>query len=184
MAQSRRVKSRSPRKPRPPLDPATLEALAFHYVGRYATTRAKLADYLRRKISERGWGGESAPPTAAIVERFAELSLVDDQAFASAKAASLMRRGYGERRLGQALHAAGVEEEDAEPAREEARDGALAAALKFAQRRRIGPYAPARLERDALQKAVAAMVRAGHPFDLVKKIVYASPGDIPDSDSG
>jgi regulatory protein len=124
-----------------------------------------------------------AAPIPTLVERFAELSLVDDRAFASAKAASLMRRGYGERRLGQALHAAGVQEEDGEPAREEARDGALAAALKFAQRRRIGPYASAPLEREAQQKAIAAMVRAGHPFEIVRRIVYASPGDIPDSDS-
>jgi regulatory protein len=177
------VQNRRHSKPRPPIDAQTLEALAYHYVGRYATTRHKLSDYLRRKLRERGWEGEGTAPVETIVERFTELKLVDDQAFASMKAASLMRRGYGERRLGQALQAAGVEEEDGEPAREEARDGALAAALRFAERRRIGPYAPAPLEREAQQKAIAAMVRAGHPFDVVRKVVYASPGDIPDSDS-
>jgi len=38
---------------RPPLDAEGLERLGLFYAGRYATTRAKLADYLRRKLRER-----------------------------------------------------------------------------------------------------------------------------------
>src|SRR3546814_5077522 len=69
------------------------------------------------------------------------LGYVDDAAFAASRAASLSRRGYGQRRVDQALHAAGIEEADAAPAKEQASAGAMAAALRFAQRRRLGPYA-------------------------------------------
>jgi regulatory protein len=170
------------RKPRPPLDEEGLERLALFYAGRYATTRAKLRTYLARKVKERGWQGESSAPVEALVEKLASLRYVDDQAFASARAASLTRRGFGERRVGQALRAAGIEEEDAGPAREEAREAAWAAALRFAERKRIGPYAQAWPDHQERQRKTAAMLRAGHPMDLVFRILNALPGEIPDSD--
>ena len=40
------------RKPRPPLDGEKLKELALAYVGRFATTRSKLATYLARKVRE------------------------------------------------------------------------------------------------------------------------------------
>jgi regulatory protein len=54
--------------------------------------------------------------------------------------------------------------------------------LRFAERRRIGPYAAVRPDRSARQKAAAAMLRAGHSIDLVRKILDASPGEVPDLD--
>ena len=182
MAQSWRVRQDTSRKPRPPLDEEGLERLALFYAGRYATTRAKLRTYLNRKVRERGWDGKTAPPIETLVEKLAGLRYVDDKAFAAARSAALTRRGFGERRVGQALRAAGIEEEDAEEAREEARDSAWASALRFAERRRLGPYAATPLDLAARQKAVGAMLRAGHPMDLVRRILNASPGEIPDSD--
>jgi len=172
-----------PRKPRPPLKPASLDELALSYVGRFATTRAKLRSYLSRKLRERGWEGGSSPDVDAIAERFAASGLIDDNAFALAKAQSLSRRGYGRRRLAAALRVAGVEKEDSEAAYGEAERGAVAAALRFAERRRLGPYAAAApatpRERE---KQVAAMVRAGHPLGLVLAILRLEPGTRPDTD--
>ena len=177
------MKAERDRKPRPPLDGEGLERLAIFYVGRYATTRSKLRTYLARKIKERGWAGDRAPDIDALVERLAGLGYIDDRAFASARAASLQRRGYGARRVDQALHAAGIEEDDAASVREETSEGAWAAALRFAERKRIGPFAAAAADREARQKAFAALVRAGHPFDFATRIVNARPGEVPDSHS-
>ena len=172
----------TPRKPRPPLDTEALERLALFYAGRYATTRAKLRAYLQRKVKERGWAGTAPPPIEALVGKLAELRYVDDKAFATARAASLTRRGFGERRVADALRGAGIEAQDAEPEREEARESAWAAALRFAERRRLGPFAAAPHDLAARQKAFGAMLRAGHPMDLVRRVLNASPGEIPDSD--
>jgi regulatory protein len=166
-----------------PADAKALEALALAYAGRYATTRHRLADYLRRKLRERGWGGAGEPPVAALVGKLAALGYVDDRAFAAAKAASLGRRGYGERRIGGALKAAGIAEEDGADALAEARNGAWAAALRYAERRRIGPYAAEKGDRAAREKGFAAMVRAGHPPGLARRLAAAAPGEIPDADS-
>jgi len=155
-----------------PLDAARLEELALTYVARFATSAAKLEQYLARKVRERGWDGESEPQFAAIVERYVELGYVDDAAFARSRTSSLLRRGYGPRRIGQALGQAGIGEE----AREEARPSEAAerrAALALARKRGFGPFGEAPLERERREKQLAALLRAGHRLDTAREIVDA-----------
>ena len=171
------------RKARRPFDEETLEQAALTYAGRYATTRARLTLFLERKLRERGWSGAAEPPVQALVERMATLGYVDDRAFAGARAAALGRRGYGERRVREALRAAGIEEEDAAEAREDARNSAWQSALRFAERRRFGPFASVEPDRDGREKVLAAFLRAGHPLDLARRLAQSRPGEIPDLDS-
>lgn len=150
-----------------------LEELALGYVARFATTRAKLEAYLARKLRERGWDGESMPDAAALARRFAQAGYVDDAAFARMKADSLLRRGYGERRVGEALRAAGVEDEVREhvaPAESEARR----AAFTLARRRRFGPWSDPLPDRVLRDKQIAAMLRAGHTLDNARQMVEAT----------
>lgn len=166
----------SGRRPIPPLDAATLERLALRYVERFATTRGKLADYLVRKIRERGWEGEPADPVA-IAERFAELGYVNDRLYAESKASAMARRGLGARRVNDALRHAGVQEQDTETLVPQIAARAGATALAFARKRRIGPFAETSPDRAKLAKQVAAMVRAGHSPDLAWRIARMNPGE-------
>lgn len=173
------------RKPRPPLDQAKLNELALSYVGRFATTRSKLASYLQRKLRERGWSGAGDANVPALVERFERSGLVDDKAYAMAKAETLTRRGYGKRRVAVALRGAGVDDVAGAPALDHAEGEAEAAALRFAERRRFGPYAASvpsdARERSKLRdKQLAAMMRAGHGLTLALVILRLQPGAIPD----
>lgn len=149
--------------------------MALRYVERYATTRAKLTAYLRRKLKERGWAGETEPEVAGLVERLAELRYVYDEAFAATRTASLLRRGYGPRRIGAALRAAGVETESLGTEAVERWEAALA----FAKRKRIGPFAEVQPDRPTREKAFAALMRAGHEMAVARRIVQAQPGEIP-----
>ena len=164
------------RRSAPPLDESALHELALRYVGKYATTRAKLCAYLTRKIRERGWEGQRQPDLDALAARFAELGYVDDAAFALSKSRALSGRGYGKRRLAQQLRHAGVAEDDSRDAFEAAETEAVSAALRFAERRRIGPFAVQAPDRPAREKAIAAMVRAGHDFGLARAIASLNPG--------
>jgi regulatory protein len=164
------------RRPRPPLDEDKLNELMLAYVARFATSRAKLASYLSRKLRERGWSGPNEPPIEAMVAKAGRLGFVDDAAFALSKARTLTSRGYGERRVGQALHAAGIEDADSEPARDHAHEERVESALHFARRRRLGPYAATTPGPEAREKALAAMMRAGHGFRLAKFILSLPPG--------
>lgn len=166
------------RRPPVPLDEQKIGELALRYVGRFATTRAKLRSYLERKIRERGWSGARAADPEAMAERFAELGYVDDAAYALAKSRALSGRGYGKRRLGEALRVAGIDQPDAAPALELAEAEAVSAALRFAERRKLGPFAArAMTDPKARQRALASMIRAGHDFALARAIVDLPPGE-------
>ncbi len=92
----------------------------------------------------------------------------------------MRQRGYGNRRVGAALHAAGIDEES----RDEALDcGALDeadAALRFARRRRIGPFAAEKGDRPLQEKWLSAMLRAGHGLDLSRRIILWAADNEPE----
>ena len=164
---------RPPRRAPKPLDSVRLNDLALHYVARFATSAAKLEAYLARKLRERGWEGEGDPQLHALIERFVAAGYVDDLAYARSKSGSLLRRGYGQRRIGQALQAAGIGED----LREEVRVGLAEqrrAALALAIKRRFGPFGSDLPDRPAREKQLAAMLRAGHPLDMARILVGAT----------
>ena len=163
--------ARSHRKS-PPLDSARIEQIALAYVARYATSQARLEAYLRRKLRERGWEGEGEPGLEGLCARFAAAGYIDDAAFARARTGSLLRRGYGSRRVAQALAADGIDAE----LREELRPGEderRASALGLARRRGFGPFGDVPPDAALRRKQLAAMVRAGHEFDLARALVDA-----------
>ena len=156
----------------PPLDEAGLRDLALHSAARFATTRLKLLRYLARKLKERGWAGDQPAPLEALADRLAELGYVNDAAFASRKSRAMAARGLGHRRVTEQLHAAGVGEADRGEAPDE--QVALATALAFARRKRLGPFARERSDDPAArQKALAAMLRAGHAMGVARQILAA-----------
>lgn len=167
----------SSRRPRPPLDPRTMRDLALHYAARFATTRAKLVAYLDRKLKERGWAGADQPDLQALADDFAVAGYVDDAAFARTRAESMGRRGYGARRIAGALHQAGIEAELRTDTLEKAAEGADDAAITLARRRRFGPFGDMAGDPAVRQKQIAAMIRAGHGFDIARRIVNAPTQD-------
>ena len=74
-----------------------------------------------RKVRERGWAGAESPDLERLAEHFAELGYIDDAGFALARARAMTGRGFGKRRVVQALHVAGIADEDGEAARESCR---------------------------------------------------------------
>jgi regulatory protein len=171
-----------PRRAPQPLTEAALQEIAIRYVGKYATTRSKLRSYLARKLRERGWEGDRDPDVEAVADRFAELGYIDDASYALNQSRSLIGRGYGKRRLTQKLRAAGVDGSDSAEANTYADREAVDAALRFAERRRMGPFAGAADPRQR-EKWIAAMVRAGHGFGLAREIAMLPPGAKIDRDS-
>ncbi len=164
--------SRQPRKPLPPLDPETLQAIAVRYVERYQTTRQRLLRLLRQKLRQRGWNPDGpAPDLEAIASRMVSLGYVNDGAFADARARGLQRRGLGPARVRAALSAAGIGDSIAEEALGQL--DPLRAALDFARRKRLGPYGPPADDQKAKARQMAAMARAGHAPGLARRILDA-----------
>jgi regulatory protein len=165
---------KQPKRAKTPLDDARLRDLALSYVARYATSGARLERYLKRKLREFGWADEESPSdVAALVERYVGLGYVDDRGFAQARSSSLLRRGYGARRVAQALGQDGISPEirsAVEASESELRHAALAMAAK----RRFGPFGAEAPDKERREKQLSAMLRAGHSLDSAREMVNAA----------
>jgi len=173
-------RARQPRKPPPPLDPATLDAVAVRYVERFQTTRARLVRLLRQKLRERGWVEDGpAPDPEKVADRMVELGYISDAAFAEARARGLQRRGMGSGRVRASLSAYGVGADDAARAMESLEP--VRAALDFARRKRLGPYGPPVTDPRVRERQFAAMARAGHAPRLARDILRAETAESAES---
>ena len=160
-----------------PLDRIRLEELAVSYVARFSTSAGKLRTYLQRKLRERGFTEDEEPDLDRLIATFVERGYVDDEAYGRAKAGDLVARGYGARRVDQALRSAGIDEDlrhSLEPGEAQRRQAALVLARKrgfgpFGQQADMGPEEARKLR----EKRLAALVRAGHDFDIARRIVEA-----------
>lgn len=177
-------RGRGAKRAKPPLTETKLRDLALHYAARFASTGARLEAYLARKIRERGLAEDADGRTVAVdvpalVARLVELGYVDDDAYARARARDLGARGYGARRVEETLRHAGVAEGLRQAHAPDEADSRRAAAL-MARKRRLGPFGASPEEGDPLlarkarEKAVAAMLRAGHQYDHARFILGAA----------
>jgi regulatory protein len=180
MAQKWRTRSDGQKTAPRPLDRQALDELALSYVGRFATSRAKLLAYLARKLRERGWSGDDTPPIEAVADRLVDLRYVDDEAYAAMKSGAMQRRGLGRRRISEALRHDGVSQDVSARASPDDTER-WEAAQRLARRKRIGPFATEAADRPVREKQLAAFLRAGHDLDLSRIWVNALPGEIPPS---
>ncbi|WP_181702650.1 regulatory protein RecX [Chthonobacter albigriseus] len=156
-----------------PLDRAWLRRAAFHYLERYATSEANLERVLRRKIARRH---PDPPPAEVVADAIAvvldacrDLGLLNDAGFAEMKAASGRRKGMSAKKLVGVLTVKGIDRAAAEQAVAQAEGDDRQAAIRFARRRRLGPW-QTRPGDDRHQKDIAALCRAGFGYGLAREV--------------
>lgn len=165
-----------------PATPERLEKAALAYLERFATSSENLRRVLARRVHRSAQLHGTDRQTGldhidGLIERYQRAGLLDDMAFACNRAASLSRAGNAKGAIRQKLRAKGVPEQAIEnalmtlDADAEGPDADLLAALRYARRRRFGPFGtgdPARKQRD-----MAALARRGFSLDLVRLILEA-----------
>lgn len=149
---------------------ARLENKALHYLGRYASTAARLEQVLvrfaRRKMPE-----EEPERMAELIRRKVEDCIrrgyVNDRLFAEQKAAALRQQGASRLGIRRKLGLAGIdrgiiEEAISEQDGDTAADAEAVAALIYARRRRLGPFSsPDRRKEGWQQRHLGNLARAG-----------------------
>lgn len=127
-------------------------------------SRSQLAD----KLAQRG-----APQDVAerVLDRFEEVGLIDDAAFAEMLVRSQVAgRGLGRRGLAHELRRKGVDDETARVALEQVDDESEAAAARTLVARRIASTRG--LERDKrMSRLVGMLARKGYPSGLIMSVV-------------
>jgi regulatory protein len=163
---------------------AALYEAALAHLARFATTRARLALVLARRLerTERRAaegeeaGAKDAMPREAkravierVLDRLAAAGLLDDGAYAAARARRLLNRGTAPARIAADLARHGVDR--ALIARLTPRDmtSETLATLAYCARRRLGPFAPeGGADRAA---ALRALARAGFSAEAARRVL-------------
>lgn len=177
------------REPRPPrkVSPRYLENAALHHLQRYAATVAQLKRVLLRRVnrSVRAHGTDKAEALAwvdALLAKLVRNGLLDDVAYADARAHSLRASGRSARAISQKLRLKGVAPPLAaqKVAQVTAELTELEAAWIWARKKRLGPYRATPDERAARrQRDLASLARAGFSFSIAKQVVEGNRDDAP-----
>ncbi|MBI1244989.1 MAG: RecX family transcriptional regulator [Alphaproteobacteria bacterium] len=173
------------RRPPPVPTPERLEKAALRYLERYAASAEGVRRVLTRSVERavRAGVAEREPALAAVdsvVARLLDRRLLDDRRFAEGRAASLARKGLPRVRIAQRLQMSGVGADDVAGALEELAESGIddpAAAVLFARRKRLGPFADPSRRAALRERHLATMARAGFSLDLARRVVDAENPD-------
>lgn len=162
------------------LDSALIERWAAAYLERFPSSAANLRRVLLRRVHRLDVDGESERAAAAAIDaliaRYRQAGVIDDVAYAAARARTRLRRGQSLRTIRAGLAAKGVADADREAALA-ALDGAdpeLAAACAFARRRHLGPFRTAAVDRE---RELAAFARAGFSRHVAETVLACADAD-------
>lgn len=166
--------------------PERLRNIALRHLERFATSSEGLREVLRRRAirSARRHDTDLSQAEAwidEIIVRFEEIGLLNDKAFAEARAKSLHGRGLPARTIKLRLARKGVEAGDVDEAlaslKTEHEEPEFEAAVIFARKRCLGPYRDSGNRRAMRQKDMAAMARTGFSHDMARTVIDAESVD-------
>ena len=158
---------------------------AVHYLSRYDSSRCKLAQILQRFASRKLTDYDPQDINAAIqltLDQCAQFGYINDEKFAMMTARKQRQLGRSQTVISQGLRQHALDDDIIEQALakadEDIFDGDLKAAIRFAQRRRLGPFANrASASRQRLgphqwrQRDLGALARAGFSRATSQKII-------------
>ena len=158
---------------------------AVDYLGRYASSRHKLGQILQRFASRKLTDYDADDIATAIeqtINQCSQLGYLDDRQFAVTVARSQRRLGRSQALIRHRLrqHALGddIINYALAEADENSANGDLQAAIRFAQRRRLGPFAQRysahhqRLDAQQWkQRDLGAMARAGFSMVISQRVL-------------
>ena len=163
-----------------------LENAALHYLSRFATSAENLRRVLMRKVDRSAHHHgtdvqEGAEWVEDLIRRYQRSGLLDDAAYAEARAGDMLRRGTPTKGIRFKLMQKGVGADDIDAAigtlAEDTPAPDLAAAIALARRRRLGPYRPPEVREDRRDKDLAALARAGFDYDTARRVIEAETLD-------
>jgi regulatory protein len=169
-----------------------LHNAGLYYLQRFAASSLHFRRVMMRKIDRSchyHTDQDKAACTAlldALIDDFKRSGLLDDAAYVQGSVASLRRKGLSARAIEARLAAKSVAAHDIRASLARHADHAgdpdqdFIAALRFARKKRIGPFghAPADEEDGTHQdKAMAAMARAGFSYETARKALATRRDD-------
>lgn len=175
----RRRSGKKRRKQR--VNPQSLERWAVRHLDRYSSSASNLRSVLLRRIRRVEQAQDESFPEAsswidATVADLVARGYLDDRKYARSLATNMRERGNSARRIESQLSSKGVSRALAREIVDEVSGagGEIAAALRYAKRRRLGPY---RLDletrKERRERDLSALGRSGFSYDIASRIIEA-----------
>jgi regulatory protein len=151
---------------------------ALHYLERYAAPRAGVKAVLQRSVMRAQRRGDSIPQAVpewieAALDKLERAGYLSDKSFAETKLVSLRRAGTSSQKIRQKLAVKGVTVDVVADVLEHDESDDRQAAVAFARRRRLGPYADEKKRAALKDKHIAALARAGFSLTIARWVVNA-----------
>ncbi|MEM6712178.1 MAG: regulatory protein RecX [Pseudomonadota bacterium] len=161
-----------------------LHNIALAYLDRYEASETGLRRILERRVWKAARAHDEDPQIyqnmiEAEVETARNAGYVNDKRFAENQVYQQRGRGASARAIAARLKSKGVDESLIFQALDDDERDDEQAALRYAQRRRLGPFRlKGRAERR--ERDMAALCRAGFALDTARKIIDSASDDAPD----
>lgn len=181
-----RARGRGPTRPggklrRQKVTPESLERWGIRHLERYASSAANLRQLLTRRVYRIEQAQEEAFPGApawidATIASLLSRGYLDDRKYAISQVERMRTRGASSKRIQHALSERGVPGEIAREAIAQAsgEEGELRAALRYARRRRLGPFRlDSEIRASKRERDLAALGRSGFGYEIASRIVEA-----------
>jgi regulatory protein len=164
-----------------------LQELAMSYALRFPGTADKMRKHLGKKMREAVDANEASLTDARrwvdeVIATLERVRVLDDLAFAEARARTLHRRGravkYIERDLSQKRTGDDVAKAAVSTLKDEIEDTDLEAAIILARKKRLGPFGPplpteVLARKKARDKQLSTFARSGFSLAVARRVVEA-----------
>lgn len=181
-AETARTRARGERKPPKKITETYLHNSGLYYLQRFAASAGQFRTVMQRKIDR---SCQHHPDQRredcialldALIAKFENIGLLNDEGYARGMVITLRRRGLSERAILMKLQNRGLPESRIKEAlaayndenRTDSAKSDFRAALRLAQKKKVGPYASGEFVYD---KALSAFARAGFPFDIARRVL-------------
>lgn len=184
-APNRRRRAAGKRRRKQRVNPRSIERWAVRHLDRYSSSASNLRSVLLRRVRRVEQAQEESFPEAgewidATVAALVSRGYLDDRKYALALATQMRERGNSARRIESQLTAKGVPRAVARNVIDDVSGtgGEIAAAVRYARRRRLGPYRlDPEVRGERRERDLAALGRSGFAYEIAARIIAAKDAE-------
>lgn len=155
-----------------------LKNIGLYYLERFESSVQNLRDVLKRRVDKYAFENKDFNKAEAygwieeILSEFEKLNYVNDERYAELKIKDYLAAGKPARYIKTKLKVKGIDEKTADTLLEEQDYDAKTMALKFAKKKKIGPYRfDEEKQKEFRQKDMGTLLRAGFDYEIVCDIL-------------
>lgn len=172
------------KKPLKKITKTRLKNIGLYYLERFESSAQNLKQVLKRRVDRYAYQNPDFNKIEAyewieeITKEFENFNYINDERYALMKIKDYILRGKPERYILSKLKSKGIDETTVQHFLSEQNVDEYDLALKFALKKKIGPYrSDIDIQKQMRQKDMATLIRAGFSYDVVCRVLDSTLED-------